>query len=338
MYLKVIGTVCNYVITLDSPITVVIGDTSTGKSNLTGVLRAHSYTSLQTDATIVYTDFKADFISGVQPGTLLVIDLDSEPNPSLLDALVKCGRDDIYALIFGRRWLERLPLNCDNMCRLITVKGITKNVPFYDKELVSYTEFSKVITEDSGSGNNYACSVFGSAESAKGASNLLNYKYKDYLKIFDTVGFGAYLEEFLDLHLGTAFLGWPSFEGYILEEVYSEDLSKYSGVNKEELLTARLHELNPQYGKSTACYSQDCYACDKPCSINAKQVFKNSKYSKFLELQKQLGNDLDAILNELHIDRSYREQIEKYLPQAKVSKETLRSNVTVIARDFLNII
>ena len=340
MFIEVSFENFHFRITVDEPLSAIIGDTATGKTAFISAVRKMQSTGVKTDATTILTEVTLDILPFLPSGTALLLDLDAMASCDILDALSRDRRNDIYVIVFGRKWLRRLPLDCANVYKLITVKGITKNVPFCDEELTSLLEFSKVVTEDSRSGNNYMKCIFDNVVSSKGAANLLKEDYSQYLKIFDTVGFGAYLEEFLSTYRNTPYLGWPSFEGYILKEVYGENLLDYFEFNKEVALTERLQALNINYGKSSACYSEGCYSCNKFCKINPKQVFENSAYGEFLKVytRPSKSDDIVDILDELGISAEYRSQIEKYLPNAKVSKDILRNNIQTIARDFLKII
>lgn len=163
MFIEVSFENFHFRITVDDPLSAIIGDTATGKTAFISAVRKMKSTEMKTDATAVLTEVTLDILPLLPSGTALLLDLDDMANSKILDTLSRDRRNDIYVIVFGRKWLRRLPLDCANVYKLITVKGITKNVPFCDEQLTD------VITEYS----------------------------RQYLKVSDAVGLGGYLEEFL---------------------------------------------------------------------------------------------------------------------------------------------
>ena len=99
MYLRLNSPLANYNIQLKETITVVSGDSSTGKSKILSLLRqGQRYT---TDATKVYLNCDTNTISYAIEGSLLIVDTDELLSPDVLDSIFHAKRDDVKVLLLG---------------------------------------------------------------------------------------------------------------------------------------------------------------------------------------------------------------------------------------------
>lgn len=130
MYLRVISTNVNYDIRVSNCLNVIAGDSSTGKTELIRCLNKKKGFTIETDATKVVTSVDPDLLELLPAGYLVVIDIDDLPDSTLIDAVSTLKRDDIYFILLGRKYIQRLSLDLTNTFQFLTVRGITKNISF----------------------------------------------------------------------------------------------------------------------------------------------------------------------------------------------------------------
>lgn len=116
---------------------------------------------------------------------------------------------------------------------------------------------------------------------------------KDALKsnrlcIFDELGFGGYIEEFLDrAPKDMPYVAWKSLEGFLLEELFSETVS-YKFFNVEDNAEKTLNSLCNSYAKSTWTAEVHCLRCPKLCKCKPYILVQHSQYNWILD-NKQSG-------------------------------------------------
>lgn len=327
MYLDFKYLKYHFRLNVDNHLNAVLGDSSTGKTALVNYYSRSKQQDIHTDAAYVFTELNQFIVDNLPPESLLLLDLDNYAENTLIDALISKNRNDIYVVLFGRKWLSRFPIDVDNTYRLVNVKGVTINTRFIEKELYNPLPFTSVLVEDSGSGFYFLKEVFKDVKPAGSNSVFAKRLPKSVLSVFDTVGFGAYIEEFLFNNENNPYLGWPSFEGFILDRVYSIS-DKPKAFNVERALTYALQQKNHRYSKSSKCYSNDCYSCTERCKSNAKDLFKHSRYSELLNQELSYAEVYAARrLAEQGKDTKLVNTVLELLPKHSMDTEELEKSI-----------
>lgn len=293
MYLQFKTEMTVYELNFSSPLNLIVGNTATGKTELIRKLNK-SRGNYKTDAYKIYTSMSPEFISSTPSGSMVIIDTDELTELDLIDAIVRANRSDICWVIIGRKFARRLPVSMSNTFKLYTSHGVTKNILFCDKD-ECVGKFSRVVVEDSNSGLEFIKnSVNRNAVSSYGASGIINdlKDHCDTLYFFDAVGFGGYIEEFMDTSKGSIpYVAWPSFEGFLLTEKFNYDID-YNSFNIEESIVNQLRVYNRSYSKKTGCCDSSCVECIESCKDTSKRIMAKSKYAWTMR-----NDGLDLLLN-----------------------------------------
>lgn len=135
MYFSLKTSDSNFNITIDKPITLITGNSSTGKSCL--IEEAKFRSDYTTDASNVYFEIDELRLRYAEPNSLFMIEAEYNSDKLLKDLKVLSSnlRDDICVVLIGRAYIRSLPLPIEAIEKLVTVKGITKNVPYKGGEL-----------------------------------------------------------------------------------------------------------------------------------------------------------------------------------------------------------
>lgn len=280
MYLQFKTETTVYELNFTSPLNLIIGDTTTGKTELIRRLNK-SRGNYKTDAYKIFTSISSEFIDSIPSTSMVILDMDELVEPELINAIVNANRSDICWVLIGRKFARRIPVAMSNTFKFYTSHGITKNIQFCDKYECAGT-FSRVVVEDSNSGLEFIRnSVDKNAVTSDGAPGIIKdlRNNSDTLYFFDAVGFGGYIEEFMSISKGsTRYVAWPSFEGFLLTEKFNCDID-YSKFNTEEEIVKQLRMYNRNYSKRTGCCDTSCVKCIELCKDTAKRIMTKSKYS-----------------------------------------------------------
>lgn len=185
---------------------------------------------------------------------------------------------------FGRHGLGMLPFAVQNTYILETNNRFTRNVPVVNSnQLYKFLTFRKVLVEDSKSGYNFFRSIFGETYSLNGNGNILNNIQPNSMIVFDAAGFGGYIMEFLRLahKYSTSYIGYQSFEGFILETLFG-DSEIPTAINIEKALEDKLRKCMGSYSKTFGCTGVACNHCDLDCKQSSLTLFKKSQYADAL--------------------------------------------------------
>lgn len=286
MFLQVTGSFGSYDIHLTNLLNLVIGESSTGKTNLITMLRRKD-TKCNTNFSSIELLQDARLLPVLASNSLVVIDMDEFEDSSLFDAIAKCKRNDVYFLLMGRKYRKRLPIAVESTFVFRTIKGVTSNHKFVENELYNAANFKIVKVEDSKSGFYFFDKVFNNVESLGSNSKVINSINEDTLVIFDAAGFGGYIEDFckkVKSNTEYAYLGYQSFEFFILDEIF-KDTSIPSTINMEEGYTEKLRACIQGYSKSNGCTGDACKVCSNTCKQSSIRVFRKSKYKELLNYE-----------------------------------------------------
>lgn len=279
-----------YTLTFNCQLNVILGDSSTGKTIICQYIIRKKYTDLKsTGKVIIVRDYRD--IKYADDNSILLIDSDSIDTEDLLEvikSIVSTTNSSICIVYIGRNHIQRLPIAIQNLFKLVTNNNHTMNVRLVkEDELVRIKQFTKLVVEDSKSGFNFFKDVISNTESSYGNTRLIDYINKDNLLIFDSVGFGAYIMEFLEEAKAkcASYVGYLSFEGFILENVFNVD-PIFTGIDIEKSIERQLREIKGSYSKSLGCTGNACIWCDNTCRHNSREVLRNSEYGVMLDYYK----------------------------------------------------
>ena len=296
-YLHYSGNLFNYELKFDGLLNLIFDDSSTGKSTFANELSQNS-NLIKTNAYSVIINPNLAVLQllakSIDYEYIVVIDMERYDNSDEIDFISKLRTTHITFLILGRRYAARLPVAIQNTYKFEICNGVTRNVRLIENnEFYNINPVKTIITEDSKSGYLFFKNIFKNVKSAGSNSNITRSLDINSVVIFDGLGFGAYLEKFLDAiekEPRYSYICWHSFEYFILENVFNE-FSIPRELNLEDAVTNKLRELKPDYSKTIGCTGDACRACSNSCKQSSKVCLKNSKYAKLLELYEGQGQD-----------------------------------------------
>ena len=290
MYFQLYTDSCNYNLKFEYPLNLVIGDSATGKTHLVSCIKKYKK-DIITDCSEVIINLERWMIPNLPANSCVILDMDDMSSPDVIDAIATCDRHDVFFILLGRKYAKRLPVAIMNTFKLLDIKKVTRNVTMSDSNPIRYDEFSKVVVEDSCSGFTFFDAIFNDVESSKGAPGIIkavnSESIDNTLLIFDSLGFGAYIEEFLDLCKlkDVAFICYNSFEYFILENLFNSTLIPKE-INTEDAVTKLLRVYNANYSKSDGCTGDACFKCKLTCKTSSLAVLKKSNYRDVLNYYK----------------------------------------------------
>ena len=289
-YLHYSGNSLNYELKFDGLLNLIFDNSSTGKSTFANEL-SQNYNLIKTNVYSVIINPNLVILELLAKSTddeyIVVIDMERYKDSDEIDFISGLHTTHITFLILGRRYAARLPVAIQNTYKFEIYNGVTRNVRLIENnEFYHINPFKRIVTEDSKSGYLFFKSIFKNVESAGSNSNITKSLDINSVVIFDGLGFGAYLERFLDAidrEPRYSYICWHSFEYFILETVFNE-----TGIprelNLEDAVANKLRELKVDYSKSIGCTGDACRVCSKSCKQSSKTCLKNSKYAKLLEI------------------------------------------------------
>lgn len=335
MYLHLTARTCTFNINVEYPVTVILGDSSTGKTALVKLLdRGTPYT---TNAATVLTNIEPYMVDFLPINSLIVIDIDELKNSELIDKISLCKRDDVEFILLGRKYLNRLELPIEAIHQFIDVKGVTKNIPLITNPIFRVSEFKNIVTEDSESGYYFFKSIFKSTLSAKGNSNICEYLDEDNIVLFDGLGFGAYIHALLDLLKSNPVykaVDIQSFE-YFLAEATGNKIVLFPMRNPEEYCFNEVRKLFTGYTKS-------CNNISKLTKVSNEKLLSTSRLNKLLDFYKERNEASEVsnitvikVLKENNLPEYLEEEVNKLMPTVYINDETFINNVLSCANLIL---
>lgn len=140
MYLNI----SNFNLKFDKTISIVIGDSSTEKTTILEDINRDL--EFDTDASEVIVQLTSTTLDSCPSGALILLDESDRFYNKNFQYLLQNNRNDLNVVIFGRKHIKELPIPVTAVYKLITVKGITKNIPYCDSELINIGKFKTLIT------------------------------------------------------------------------------------------------------------------------------------------------------------------------------------------------
>lgn len=284
-YIEYFRNHSNYQLSFNYPLNLVTGLSSTGKTNLLDGLVKHS--SCMKSSGPVFVNIPYTFFETLPENSIVLLDMEEYDKPDAFDWISKCKRNDCTFVLFGRKWAARVPIAICNTFKFETVKGVTKNTPLCkDSTFFQLNTFKEIYTEDSKSGFLFFAQLYDKVISAQSKDNVCRLVSIDNLVVFDSVGFGANIEEFLDIVKHNSdfnYICWTSFEGFILETLFNDTRELPHDINIESALVKRLLEYNKNYSKDLSCTGTACSMCKNTCKTSSKALLNKSIYKDLLK-------------------------------------------------------
>ena len=309
LLLEVIGQDAHYQLRLTQRLSVISGDSATGKTALINTV--NSKNSVVNCSLQVFTIPSNTVNLNPYKDCCILVDLDALNDVNTVTALTKLNAvdDNIYLVLMGRKYLKNVALSIFALYDFKCTKGITKNIQRYTENL-KYITTEKVkafVTEDEGSGLYFLREIDDNSFSIKGAPNYstLNGKYVLFL---DALGFGAYITEFMNwcyLHKDLQYIMWDSFEVFLLRNVFKY-LDVIESFNLEDAYTVKLNEVtNKCYSKHTGCCGSNCNNCKNTCKhFNCDKIL----FTAYPELRnKIISSKVDQYLTSLGLKEEARQ-------------------------------
>lgn len=284
MYIKYTKGNRNYHLEFDYPLNLIIGDSSTGKTDfIQQVIKNRKYAT--TDASKLYINPIGIDYTTIAYNSMVLIDSDSVLLEDI-SGISSCGRDDVCFIIFGRKYAKNLPFSVLNTFQLINSNKTIINSRMFEPNSYKLGRFSTVMVEDEKSGFLFFKSVFHNTKTIGGNGNISKHIKSNNLLVLDSVGFGGYIENFMKKvnNKDTPYILYNSFEGFLLREKFGiVDIPKC--INIEDGLLRELKNYIPDYSKKRGCTGASCSSCKSGCKTSSKQLFESSEYSMFLGYQ-----------------------------------------------------
>ena len=281
----------HYDFQLTGKLTVVLGDSATGKSVFVNTLQKYDYSCLEGfDDIKAVTGFAS--IPNEAHNTLIICDLDSTINKEIVRRTIALNNDTNAFLFFGRSYLNEFPVSVDDLY-VLTRGKITELKAAYPKELYKApTHYNDCLVEDSGFGLQFWSKALGNAKSSNGISNLSHAICDDCVCIFDRVGAGAYIDAILYESAGrrnVTLLDYPCFEAFLLSTLFHLEIDVRNLLYKEKRYYEELQEC------ASDMYSKKCESLGILCKDPTK-IVRSSKYSAlvqtdYLTLYKRLPDE-----------------------------------------------
>lgn len=268
----------HYDFQLTRKLTVVLGDSATGKSVFVNTLQKYNYSCLEGFEDVkAVTGFAS--IPNDAHNTLIICDLDSTMNKEIVRRTIALNNDTNAFLFFGRSYLNEFPVSVDDLY-VLTRGKITELKAAYPKELYKApAHYSDCLVEDSGSGLQFWSKALGNAKSSNGISNFSHAICDNCVCIFDRVGAGAYIDAILcesANHRNVTLLDYPCFEAFLLSTLFHSEIDVHNVPYKEKRYYKELQE----YVSNT--YSKKGESLGNLCKDPAK-VVRNSRYSALVQ-------------------------------------------------------
>lgn len=281
----------HYQLSFSNQLNLIYGDSSTGKSAICKYFTDGDAYDVQSSGRVVIVTSVND-VRYAEPGDVLLFDSDSFPDvrrKECVKAILGITDTSVCVVYFGRNNLNMLPFAVQNIYTLKTNNRYTTNVHvLLDNQYQRYAPFDTMLIEDAKSGYTFFKDIFDNVKSMNGNSNLITAVKHNTLTVFDSVGFGSYILEFLkaiDKH-NAGYVGYTSFEGFILETLFGVSELPIT-INIEKELERMLTERKGGYSKAIGCAGNACQYCTRNCKQSAKSVLQKSKYAALLQYYKE---------------------------------------------------
>lgn len=217
-WLKIVTKDCKYNLTLRRNITVVRGDSGTGKSSIVKHVRRYLESNgdynitLESDCNVVVLsgDFELDSYKLSKTNNSIIL-IDEGVRYLGSNEFKHCVEDSSnYFVLITRCNLSNLPFSYKEIYSLVTRKNngefITENRELFENHVTSSVKMDCILTEDSNSGRDMLKEIFGSKVDSSfdgGNSSLLTSIRKhcdrglSVLAIADGAAFGNYIGDIL---------------------------------------------------------------------------------------------------------------------------------------------
>lgn len=325
----------NFDLHITHRITVLLGDSGTGKTALCTEIK-HRNSKKQSIMPLRVYEMNADDNILNAKNMIYVIDTEDLGYGTDLGIFSRADivKQNLFVILIGRTGIKRLPIPIGAIHKLINVKGVTKNMPVYPEEMYSLPckPIFTIVTEDSMSGYKFMSQVHNTVTMC-GASKYKQFLDSNNLLVLDSLGFGAYICEFMDKarDYNQPYIMWKSFECFILEEVFNMTCQT-DAFNAEEAYTVLLNKVtNGHYSKHTGCCGDACNHCDNSCKhYDAAKIL----FNKYPQLRQMLQSS-DTIDTYMTAKGLSNEQRDLELTRLKSIAEMSGCTIEDIVKDLL---
>lgn len=317
-------SISNFQLNLNKQVTVIIGDTASGKTTLVReILGGEKYT---TNASSINVILEESMLQHYLPNSLFILDesVTSQKYKEHISLITKCNREDLYFVLLSRSGLCNIPLSIESIYKFVEVQGITKNIPYVNELRFNLGKFDELLVEDSGTGYEFFKKCFNRCKPLYGNGNVLKNLSEDKLTIFDSLGFGGYLPGLIDacrLNPKLLYAYYGSFEEFLLKTLFNKE-SNIKLINPEKDATNKLKEIIPDYSKS-------CNNLEKILGRSFLSILKESELAVLLDYYIE-GKEIDVVskeLNKLGIPVDKHNYVRSLLPNINMPDEMLRDAV-----------
>ena len=273
--IKIKSKLINYDLNFEHNLNILRGDSATGKSMFVELLDSRKSSNIIIDSNYKLIHLNSEMLEGgynLNTNSVYILDEDDGIEDKILIYNVNKNKYK-FILIIRDLKLENLSYGTDQIYELYKSGKYNLNRRIYKDnlnedrlELLNFKDFNSLVTEDSESGFQFYSNYKNfEVTSSNGNSNINNMIKNNQIIIIDSIAFGPYIKQLLDLiYNKNIFVVSPkSFEWLILtSDIFrindidldkNYKLSKYSK-NKEKYYEIYLKEesnkINIRYSKS----------------------------------------------------------------------------------------
>lgn len=229
IYIKIKSDLVNYDLKFNHRVNIISGDSATGKSTLINLLNNRKNSKIDVNSNYKLLHLNSDFIEYMKNTNQSF----SEEYVYLCDEMDITGEREILNIISKSKYkfilmiresnLEELSYDISQIYELYQSGKYNISRPMYNIEKINNNikieDINSILTEDSNSGYEFYKNLNNfDVKSSEGNSNINKYLKNNQFVIVDSVGFGAYIKNFLDMSRErNIFLIYPkSFEWLLL--------------------------------------------------------------------------------------------------------------------------
>lgn len=299
--IKIKSKLINYDLTFEHNLNILRGDSATGKSMFVELLDSRKSSNIIIDSNYKLIHLNSEMLEGgynLNTNSVYILDEDDGIEDKILIYNVNKNKYK-FILIIRDLKLENLSYGTDQIYELYKSGKYNLNRRIYKDnlnedrlELLNFKDFNSIVTEDSESGFQFYSNYKNfEVTSSNGNSNINNTIESNQIIIIDSIAFGPYIKQLLDLiYNKNIFVVSPkSFEWLIL----TSDIFRINDTDLD-----KNYKLS-NYSKNKEKY-YEIYLKEESSKINIRYS-KSKLNEKFLE-EKQFNKINDRIYKLFDID------------------------------------